>query len=85
MTYYHCHVRDGRYQVCATTNGLDHMPIPTGVFGKPRDAIRYAAMRAADVQPIRLSGEDPGLVPPQWSGVLTRAAEGQLARSHRRE
>lgn len=65
--FYHCHVREGRHVVCATTNGLDHSPVPTGAFGKPMDAIRYADMRNANVQPLRSlgsSGEDSGLVPP---------------------
>ncbi len=72
---YRIRVIDGRYVVGGTTNGIDFRPIPTGAFGKPRDAVRYAEMRERNVQPLRTDGEGPTDLP-QSTGpspaVLTR-------------
>jgi hypothetical protein len=64
---YHAHVDSGRYVACVTTNGLDHIRIPTAAFGKPRDAIRYCEMRQAAVSPLRSSDDDPASAPPAGS------------------
>lgn len=54
---FHIHVENGQHVVCATTDGRDHLPVPHGVFGKPRDAIRYAEMRNQHISPLRSSVE----------------------------
>jgi hypothetical protein len=75
--YFHIHFAAGRHQVCATTNGLDHQPIPSASFGTPREAIRYASMREADIQPVRSSGEDPApSAPPRGWGPRQSLATG---------
>lgn len=44
---------DGRHQVGMTSDGRDFIPLPRAAFGNPRDAIRYAEMRQANVSPLR--------------------------------
>lgn len=68
---FHVH-HDGRYRVCMTTNGIDHRPIPSGVFGSPRDAIRYAEMRELHVSALRAPVVDPVSLPGSTAGSLTR-------------
>lgn len=65
MTGFYCHVRDdGSYGVHMTTNGHDRIPVPTAIFGKPRDAVRYAEMREQHVSPMRARVEEPASAPP---------------------
>ena len=61
--YYAIRVIDGRHVVGVTTDGRDFVPIPTGAFGKPRDAIRYAELRQRDTSPLRGPEEEPGVPP----------------------
>ena len=56
-TYYLIRVIDGRFQVGATTDGIDFAPLPRAAFGTPREAIRYADMRQQNTSPLRSSVE----------------------------
>jgi hypothetical protein len=61
MNRYHCiRIVDDRYQVGVTTDGRDFVPLPRAAFGNPRDAIRYADMRQADVSPLREADDEVG-------------------------
>ena len=81
MTGYYVSVRpDGSYEVYATTNGIDRTPVPTGVFGKPRDAIRYAEMRDAHISPLRSSGEAPASPPAGASPDALTGTDRHLGR-----
>ena len=78
MTFYGIEVRaDGRHQVFATDDGIRRTPVPTAIFGKPRDAIRYAEMRERQVSPLRApegAAADLPLPSAAPSGVLTGTA-----------
>jgi hypothetical protein len=63
MTYFAIAVIDGQYRVYETRDGIARTYIPTGAFGKPMDAVRYADMRQAQTSPLRAPDEDP-VVPP---------------------
>jgi hypothetical protein len=54
---------DTRYQVGWTTDGRDFHPIPSGAFGRPRDAYRYTELRQQAVSPLRASVVDPASPP----------------------
>ena len=61
--FYGIAVIEGQHQVYRTTDGIEREYLPHAAFGKPRDAIRYADMRQADVQPLRPASSgapDPG-------------------------
>lgn len=74
--YFHVHATEGRHQVCETTTGLDHRPIPSAAFPTPRAAVTYASMREARIQPLRSSGEDPGSPPPEGLGSSPEQPKG---------
>jgi hypothetical protein len=60
MSDYFCvHVVEGRHVVGYTTSGLDFYPLPRAAFGSPRDAVRFAEMRQANVSPLRPGSEVP--------------------------
>ena len=70
--YYVIRVDGGRFQVGVTTDGTDFSPIPTGAFGTPREAIRYAEMRQLQVSPLRAPVESEVSLPSASAGSLTR-------------
>lgn len=79
MSGFYCHVRpDGSYGVHMTTNGIDRIPVPTAIFGKPRDAIRYAEMRDQHVSPMREPVETSAVLP-----LVTDVSASPLTGTHR--
>lgn len=77
--YYHIHRGIRRYQVCATTTGLDHAPIAAAVFDHPRAAIAYIDMHDAAVTPLRAAPDDLAGV---RMGATPRSRDGSgVARS----
>lgn len=71
--YYGIAVRlDGAYEVYMTDDGIRRTPVPSAIYDKPRDAIRYADMRQANISPLRAPGDEPASPPAgSSSGVLT--------------
>ena len=57
-TSYHIHRGIRRYQVCATTTGLDHAPLADAVYDHPRDAIADIDRREPAVMPLRSTPDD---------------------------
>lgn len=70
--YYVIRLDGDRYRVGVTTDGTDFAPIPSGAFGTPREAIRYAEMRQLQVSPLRAPVVDPVSLPGSTAGSLTR-------------
>ena len=78
--FYGCRVRDDySHEVYVTTDGRDRIPLPRAAFGNPREAIRYAEMRQANVSPLRVEPDGSSHQESRLPDPALRPAAGHAA------